>query len=144
MGKLREFATVLGLAVAFCCAPILLVVTLYAGLILSVEVPSRFIGSNVQDFEGVRKEQARRYLLETELLLGEISVMPEGTLRVESVEKCPPDAEPGDQIDGPTPGRVRRPYSAEVQAYGPFAIPREPIVWRCDGTAAWGDRVMMR
>jgi hypothetical protein len=118
MGELKGLATVLVVAVAICCALILVIVILYAGLILSVEVPSRFIDSGVQDFEGVKKEQARRYLLETDILLNEISMMPEGALRVESVKKCPPDAEPGDLIDGPTPGRVRRPYSAEVREYG--------------------------
>lgn len=131
-------------AVAICCAPILVIVILYAGLLLSLEVPSRFVDSGIQDFEGVKKEQARRYLLETEFLLNEISIMPGGALRVESVKKCPPDAEPGDLIDGPTPGRVRLPYSAEVREYGPFGIPRKPIKWRCDGTATWGDRVMMQ
>ena len=144
LGKLRELATVLVVAVAICCAPILVIVILYAGLILSVEVPSRFVDSGVQDFEGDKKDQARRYLFETDILLNEISVMPKGALRVESVKKCPPDAKPGDEIDGPIPGRVRRPYSAEVREYGPFGIPRKPIRWRCDGTAAWGDRVMMQ
>ena len=144
IGKVRELAKALVVAVAICCAPILVIVILYAGLLLSLEVPRRFVDSGVQDFEGVKKEQARRYLLETEFLLNEISMMPGGALRVESVKKCPPDAEPGDLIDGPTPGRVRLPYSAEVREYGPFGIPRKPIKWRCDGTATWGDRVMMQ
>lgn len=143
VGKLRKLATVLAVAVALCCAPILLIVVLYAGLILSVEVPSRFVDSGVQDFEGVKKEQAHRFLSETEFLLNEISVMPGGALRVESVKKCPPDAEPGDLIDGPTPGRVRLPYSAEVREYGPFGLPRKPIEWHCDGTATQGGRVVM-
>jgi hypothetical protein len=134
---------VLASGVALSFAPILLILVLYAGLILSVEVPSRFVDSGVQDFEGVKKEWARRYLLKTEYLLIDIDdLMPKGALRVESVEKCPPDAKPGDLIDGPTPGRVRLPYSAKVRQSGPFGIPRKPIEWRCDGTAAWGDRVL--
>ena len=144
LGKLKGLATVLVVAVAICCAPMLLIVVLYAGLILSVEAPSHFIDSGVQDFKGVKKEPARGYLSETDYLLSDISVMPKGALRVESVKKCPPDAEPGDQIDGPAQGRVRRPYSAEVREYGPFGIPRTPIMWHCDGTASWGDRVMMQ
>ncbi len=132
---------VLTVAVVVSFTPILLIVVLYAVLILSVEVPSRFVDSGLQDFEGVKNEWARRYLSQTEYLLIDVDVMPKGALRVESVEKCPPDAKPGDLIDGPTPGRVRLPYSAEVRVSGPFGIPRKPIEWRCDGTAAWGDRV---
>ena len=143
-GKLKKLATVLAVAVALCCSPVMLIAVLYSGLILSVEVPSRFVDSGVQGFEGVKKEQARRFMSETHYLLTEISVMPKGALRVESVKKCPPDAKPGDLIDGPTPGRVRLPYSAEVREYGPFGIPREPIKWHCDGTASWGDRVMIQ
>src|SRR5215211_4027698 len=95
LSKLKELAMVLVVAVAICCAPILVIVILYAGLLLSVEVPSRFVDSGVQDFEGVKKDQARRFLSETEYLLIEISVMPEGALRVESVQKCPPGRETG-------------------------------------------------
>jgi hypothetical protein len=76
LGKLRELATVLVVAVAICCALILVIVTLYAGLLFSAEVTSRFVDSGVQDFEGVKKEQARRFLFETGILLNEISVMP--------------------------------------------------------------------
>ncbi len=144
MGKLREYGIVLGVAVALCCGPILLIVVLYAGLILSVEVPSRFVDSGVQDFKGEKKEQARTYLRETKWLLDEIDVMPAGALHVERVKKCPPDAKPGDLIDGPAPGRVRRTYSVVVRETGPFGIPRTPIEWHCDGTATWGDRVIIQ
>ncbi len=138
LGKLRELATALVVAVALSCAPILVMVALYAGLLLSLEVPRQFVDSGVQDFEGVKKEQARRFLYLTESVLNEVAMLPSGALRVESVKKCPADAKPGDLIDGPTPGRVRLPYSVEVREYGPFGIPRSPIKWHCDGTATRG------
>lgn len=81
---------------------------------------------------------------ETKWLLDEIDVMPAGALHVERVKKCPPDAKPGDLIDGPAPGRVRRTYSVVVRETGPFGIPRTPIEWHCDGTATWGDRVIIQ
>ncbi len=142
MVKLRELATLFGLAVALACTPILVIVSLYAGLLLSLEVPRRFVDSGVQEFEGVKREEARRFLYATEMVLNEYMV-PYGALRVESVKMCPPDAKPGDPIDGPTPGRVRLPYSVEVREYGPFGIPMRPIKWHCDGTATRGERYLV-
>ena len=111
---------------------------MYAGLLFSLEVPRRFVDSGVQDFEGVKREEARRFLRETEFMLNEDVMVPSGALRVESVEKCPPDAEPGDPIEGPTPGRGRLPYSVELREYGPFGIWSSLIKWHCDGTATRG------
>ena len=125
MGRLREHATALGLAAALSCTPFLVIVSLYAALLFSLEVPRRFVDSGVQDFEGVKREQARRFLQLTGLTLNEGGVVPSGALRVESVKKCPP-------------GRVRLPYSVEVQVYGPFGMPTSPIKWHCDGTATQG------
>ncbi|MDP9487000.1 MAG: hypothetical protein M3Q49_14655 [Actinomycetota bacterium] len=142
MGKLRELATVFGLTIALSCVPILVLVSVYAGLLLSLEVPRRFVDSGVEQFEGAKREEARSYLRGTEFVLNEYMV-PYGALRVESVKKCPPDAKPGDPIDGPTPGRVRRPYSAEVREYGPFGIPLRPIKWHCDGTVTRGGRYLV-
>ena len=138
MGRLKELATTLGLAVALSCVPTLVIVSLYAGLLLSLEVPRRFVDSGVQDFEGDKREQARRFLRETEFILNEDAMVPAGALRVESVKKCPPDAEPGDLIDGPQPGRERLPYSVEMREYGPLGIWSSPIKWHCDGTATLG------
>lgn len=138
MGKLRELATALGLAVTLSCIPTLVIVSLYAGLLLSLEVPRRFVDSGVQDFEGVKREQAQRFLRETEFILNDDAMVPAGTLRIESVKKCPPDAEPGDLIDGPQPGRVRLAYSVEIREYGPLGIWSSLIKWHCDGTATRG------
>jgi hypothetical protein len=143
MGGLKELAPVLGVAVALCFAPVLVLVTLYAGLLFGLEVPRRFVDSGVQDFEGAKKKQARQFLFLTEMTLNEDAVVPSGALRVESVRACPPNAEPGDEIDGPNPGRVRLPYSVVVREYGPFGIPRSPITWHCDGTATRGGRVLV-
>jgi hypothetical protein len=143
VGKLRELATTLGLAVALGCVPILVIMSLYAGLLLSLEVPRRFVDSGVEEFEGAKREEARRFLRETEFVLNEDAMVPSGALRVESVKKCPPDAEPGDPIDGPQPGRVRLPYSVVVREYGPFGIPMRPIRWHCGGTATRGERYLV-
>ena len=97
-------------AVVLSCAPFLVIVSLYVGLLFSLEVPRRFVDSGVQGFEGAKREYARRFLYLTELTLNEDVMMPSGVVRVESVKKCPPDAKPGDLIDGPQPGRVRLPH----------------------------------
>jgi hypothetical protein len=45
LGKLRELATVLVVALALCCAPIVVIVILYAGLVLSAEALDRLLAS---------------------------------------------------------------------------------------------------
>ena len=89
MGGLKELAPVLGVAVALCFAPVLVLVTLYAGLLFGLEVPRRFVDSGVQDFEGAKKKQARQFSFLTEMTLNEDAVVPSGALRVESVRACP-------------------------------------------------------